>query len=184
MNRHIFAAFLVLALSFSACNQDDRTHAMIETEFGNMKIVLYDETPVHRDNFTKLAREGFYDGTLFHRIIKGFMIQGGDPESKTAEAGQQLGGGGTGYTLDPEIGSPHIKGTLAAARLGDHVNPAKKSSGCQFFIVQGSPQSDAQLDFFEKQKNIKYNETQRRLYKEKGGYPSLDMEYTVFGEVV
>lgn len=169
------------ALTLASCNRDTRTHAIIETSFGDMKVVLYDQTPKHRDNFIKLANESFYDSLLFHRVISGFMIQGGDPDSRDAAPGQNLGGGGPGYLLDAEIGSPHIKGTLAAARTS---NPQKRSSGSQFYIVHGKKQTDAELDRFEKQKKITYNPTQRELYKTKGGTPMLDMEYTVFGEVV
>lgn len=176
---------LILGLTFfSSCNSDPHTYAMIETDYGNMKVMLYETTPLHRDNFIKLANEGFYDDLLFHRVIKGFMIQGGDPESRLAPPGKSLGGGGPGYTLPAEIGAPHLKGVLSAARLGDNVNPQKESSGSQFFIVQGAPQSDQQLDGAERSKKIRYNDTQRKLYKEIGGFPSLDGGYSVFGEVV
>ena len=126
----------------------------ISTSLGDMKVRLYDETPKHRDNFLKLANEGFYNGLLFHRIIKGFMIQGGDPESKTAPKGKSLGAGDVGYTIDAEFVYPqlfHKKGALAAARTGDEVNPEKKSSGCQFYIVQGKKYSDSELNQMEKQ---------------------------------
>ena len=126
----------------------------ISTSLGDMKVRLYDETPKHRDNFLKLANEGFYNGLLFHRIIKGFMIQGGDPESKTAPKGKSLGVGDVGYTIDAEFVYPqlfHKKGALAAARTGDEVNPEKKSSGCQFYIVQGKKYSDSELNQMEKQ---------------------------------
>lgn len=126
----------------------------ISTSLGDMKVRLYDETPKHRDNFLKLANEGFYNGLLFHRIIKGFMIQGGDPESKTAPKGESLGAGDVGYTIDAEFVYPqlfHKKGALAAARTGDEVNPEKKSSGCQFYIVQGKKYSDSELNQMEKQ---------------------------------
>ena len=112
------------------------------------------------------------------------MIQGGDPNSRGAAPGATLGGGGPGYLLDAEIGSPHFKGALAAARTPDRGNPEKKSSGSQFYIVQGNPVNDQRLDQFERMKGIKYTEAQRKLYKEVGGRPDLDMEYTVFGEVV
>ncbi len=179
----LFAILIALFL-MTSCNRDQHTYAMIETEFGNMKVMLYNTTPLHRDNFIKLAKEGFYDDLLFHRVIKGFMAQGGDPESRGAAPGRALGGGGPGYTIPAEISAPHLKGTLSAARLGDGVNPGKESSGSQFFIVQGAPQSEQQLSSTESRKGFKYNETQRKLYKEIGGYPALDADYSVFGEVV
>lgn len=175
---------LGFALFQSGCNRDPHTYAQIETEFGTMKMKLFNTTPQHKANFIKLANEGFYDGTLFHRIIPGFMAQGGDPDSKTAAPGQRLGGGGPGYTIPAEIGAPHIRGMVAAARLGDNVNPQKASSGSQFFIVQGGKQSLDMLNNLERGKGIKYNETQKNLYQTKGGYPSLDGDYTVFGEIV
>lgn len=112
----------------------------IKTNYGDMIAILYDETPKHKANFIKLAKEHFYDSLLFHRIIQGFMIQGGDPNSKNAAPGQPLGSGGPGYTIDAEINPKffHEKGALSAARLGDQVNPKKSSSGSQFYIVQGS----------------------------------------------
>jgi len=168
------------AFLLAGCNTGPK-QVLIETSMGNIKVMLYPETPRHSENFYKLAKEGYYDGTLFHRVRPKFMIQGGDPNSKDATPGQPLGGGGPGYLIDHEIGAPHIRGTLAAARTN---NPEKKSSGSQFFIVVGEPQTDASIDQFERQKGIKYNEVQRQLYKEKGGYPFLDMDYTVFGEVV
>lgn len=183
--KNIQALFLGLYLSFFlvACTGDGNSYVTIETEYGNMKVLLYNETPKHKENFLKLAKEGFFDDLLFHRVINGFMIQGGDPDSKNAPAGKMLGGGGPGYLIDAEIGSPHFKGSLAAARTGAG-NPEKKSSGSQFYVVQGTVQTDAQLDNMEKFKNIKYTPAQRALYKEIGGRPDLDQEYTVFGEVV
>ena len=174
---------LISVLGLMSCG-DGHKYAEIETEYGNITIKLFNSTPKHRDNFVKLVKEGFYDDLLFHRIIKGFMIQGGDPESRDAEPKAYLGGGGPGYTLPAEIGAPHFRGSVAAARLSDQVNPKKESSGSQFFIVQGSKQTDQFLDQMESMKGFKYNDTQRKLYKEKGGYPSLDGEYTVFAEVV
>lgn len=171
----LFSIFLL-----AGCGEKE-TYAIIETDFGTMKVVLFDETPKHKANFIKLANEGFYDDLLFHRVIKDFMIQGGDPDSKSAEPGQTLGMGGPGYRIDPEIGLPHLRGTLAAARDN---NPDKKSSGSQFYLVQGKTFTDSELSTFENQKKIKYSPEQRRIYKEIGGAPYLDMDYTVFGEVV
>lgn len=176
---------LLSVLILAACNngggEGGKTYAMVETDFGNMKIELYNSTPGHKANFIKLAKEGFYDGLLFHRIIDGFMIQGGDPDSKDAKPGQRLGGGGPGYTIPAEIGAPHFKGTLAAARTG---NPEKRSSGSQFYITHGSPLTDASIANYEKQKGIQYSEAQKAKYKELGGAPGLDMDYTVYGELV
>ena len=119
----------------------------IKTSLGDIRVRLYDETPLHRDNFLKLASEGFYDGTLFHRVIKDFMIQGGDPDSKGAPAGKQLGVGGPGYNIDAEILPQfcHKRGALAAARQGDEVNPERRSSGSQFYIVWGQQYNAGQL---------------------------------------
>ena len=176
--------YLLGFITFLSCTGEKVTMAEIETDFGVMKVQLYNSTPAHRDNFIKLANDGFYDDLLFHRVINNFMIQGGDPESKGAPAGKRLGGGGPGYTIPAEIGAPHIKGALSAARQGDAVNPQKASSGSQFYIVHGTPLADERLEFFEKQKNIKYNDAHKAKYLERGGYPGLDGDYTVFGEVV
>lgn len=174
-----------LAILAAGCKSGDgKTYVVIETDFGIMKAELYDSTPKHRDNFVKLAKEGFYDGTLFHRIISGFMIQGGDPNSIGAAPGQRLGSGGPGYTIDAEIGAAHFRGTLAAARTGGPSNPEKKSSGSQFYVVHGKKASDAELDRQEQRFNFKYNAAQREKYKTLGGTPMLDMDYTVFGELV
>ncbi len=135
--------------------QENKNIVLIETSMGNIKIKLYDETPQHRDNFLKLAGEGFYDSLLFHRVIKEFMIQGGDPDSKGAPAGKQLGSGGPGYQVPAEIVYPklfHKRGALSAARTADQVNPLKESSGSQFYIVWGAVYSDAQLSGMEEQK--------------------------------
>ncbi|NLA25575.1 MAG: peptidylprolyl isomerase [Bacteroidales bacterium] len=140
MNRLFITFLLTLLFSLNSCAEEKSTLVLLETEFGTITLKLYDETPKHRDNFIKLVEEGFYNGTLFHRVIDGFMIQGGDPDSKNAPAGTHLGVGGPGYTIDAEIVYPqffHKKGALAAARQGDQVNPEKKSSGSQFYIVQG-----------------------------------------------
>lgn len=182
MTRLLFAFFAVSMLFLSACQpDDDHTYVEISTDYGKMKVRLYNSTPKHKENFIKLATEGFYDSLLFHRVIDQFMIQGGDPNSKDAAPGQMLGQGGPGYMIDQEIGSPHFAGTLAAARNN---NPQKRSSGSQFYIVQGRPVNDDYLDQLEQQKHIKYSPRQRSVYLEKGGAPFLDGDYTVFGEVV
>ena len=129
----------ILAALASACATDKDYLVTIKTEHGNMKAILYDETPKHKENFLKLAREGFYDSTLFHRVIKEFMIQGGDPNSKNSALGSPLGNGGPGYTVPAEFNKDlfHVKGALSAARQSDRVNPDRESSGSQFYIVQG-----------------------------------------------
>ncbi len=154
--------------------------------FGTMTVELFNATPKHRDNFLKLAEEGYYDGTLFHRIIPNFMIQGGDPNSKGAAPGVALGMGGPGYTVPGEFVDSlvHIKGTLAAARTGDNVNPKRESSGSQFYIVQGGPVTDDFLDQIEARTGKKYSPENRALYKQLGGTPHLDFQYTAFGRVV
>ncbi len=155
---------------------------VIHTDYGDMKGVLYNETPKHRDNFVKLAKSGYYDGTLFHRVIAGFMIQGGDPDSKNAKPGQRLGNGGPNYTIDAEFNANliHKKGALAAARTADQVNPKKASSGSQFYIVEGSKKTAAQLD---SQFPGKYTPEQKKIYETVGGTPFLDGSYTVYGEI-
>lgn len=157
----------------------------LETEYGNMTILLYDDTPEHRDNFLKLATEGFYDDLLFHRVIQGFMIQGGDPNSKGAPAGQRLGTGGPGYTIPAEFVNKniHLKGALAAARTGGPSNPEKRSSGSQFYIVQGKPVPAAEMGMTEQRSGYTYSDEEKASYEKVGGVPFLDREYTVFGMV-
>lgn len=154
----------------TGCAQKKDHLVTIKTKYGEMVAILYDETPKHKANFIKLVRENFYDSLLFHRVIEGFMIQGGDPESKKAGKNQRLGNGGPGYTIDAEFNPKffHEKGALSAARLGDAMNPAKASSGSQFYIVQGTkhPESQIKLDqqkygralqqFFQKPENKPY----------------------------
>lgn len=142
------------AITFSSKGQGE-VKVLLATTMGNIKIKLYNETPVHRDNFIKLVNNHTYDSVLFHRVIKDFMIQGGDPESKKAAPGVMLGNGNVGYTLPAEILPQfiHRKGALAAARQGDDVNPKKESSGCQFYIVHGKPFTNADLDMFEMRAN-------------------------------
>jgi peptidyl-prolyl cis-trans isomerase B (cyclophilin B) len=158
----------------------------IETNKGTMIVKLYDETPLHRDNFTKLVESGFYNQLLFHRVINGFMIQGGDPDSKDSSPGEPLGMGGPGYTIKAEFNPQfvHQKGALAAARMGDAANPNKESSGSQFYIVQGQPLTEGEIDKIESRKEIRYSSEQRKSYLENGGTPFLDFEYTVFGQVI
>jgi peptidyl-prolyl cis-trans isomerase B (cyclophilin B) len=157
----------------------------ITTDQGVMMAQLSDATPAHRDNFLKLAEEGYYNGLLFHRVIDGFMIQGGDPNSKDAAAGVGLGSGGPGYQVTGEFidSLVHIRGAIAAARTGDNTNPERKSSGSQFYIVQGSPVDNSMLDMLEKRKGFKYTPEQRAAYLEHGGTPFLDKDYSVFGQV-
>ncbi len=181
MNKYLL--LLIAAGTIMSCKTKEK-FALIETEFGDMKVVLYDSTPAHRDNFIKLVNEGYYDDLLFHRVMSAFMIQGGDPESRDADPSKRLGSGGPGYTVDSEISAYHFKGTLAAARQPDQVNPEKKSSGSQFYIVQGIPVNAQILDQLTRQKNIIYTEEDKARYLKDGGYPYLDNEYTVFGEVV
>jgi len=232
---------MILMITGVSCdgsnNNSDEKLVVIKTEFGNIKVKLYNDTPKHRDNFLKLVNEGFYTDLMFHRVMNNFMIQGGDPNSRTAAPGVKLGNGGPGYTIPAEILPVHFhkKGVLAAARLGGPSNPMKESSGSQFYIVQGVVFRPGQLDTMEitmnsRKKNdllrecfeaanpqlndfrakndkpgfdlcvagirekadsiyatqpqFKYTPEQRQAYTTVGGYPSLDGEYTVFGEVV
>jgi cyclophilin family peptidyl-prolyl cis-trans isomerase len=161
----------------------------ITTDYGVMVAKLYDSTPMHRDNFIKLVKEKAYDSTLFHRVMAGFMIQGGDPNSKNADSTAQLGSGSLPGGMIPAEFKPNIihkKGALAAARIE---NPAKASSNCQFYIVQGKRIDEAQLNQIVQ--NIKannpafsYSKTQREIYQRIGGTPFLDQNYTVFGELI
>ena len=155
----------------------------ITTDYGTMKLKLYKETPLHRANFMKLVSEGFYDSLLFHRVIKGFMIQGGDPQSKDAAPGKMLGSGDVGYKIPAELIDTlyHKKGVLAAARDG---NPEKASSGCQFYIVQGKPMTEAEITQAEQRIGFTMSEKQKSDYMTIGGSPWLDRNYTVFGEIV
>lgn len=235
-------AVTILIIGVSCGNtgeQKDNRLVTIQTKFGDITVKLYEDTPKHKENFVKLVKEGFYNGLLFHRVIKNFMIQGGDPTSKNAEPGKRLGGGSTGYTTEAEFMPEkhfHKRGALAAARTGGPSNPEKRSSGSQFYIVQGRTFTNGQLDTLEMAKNAQlknhlfseclneskdeltkykqnndeagfnicvaelrakadslfnasdekfaYTPEQRKIYTTIGGYPSLDGEYTVFGEVV
>ena len=158
----------------------------LTTDSGIIFLRLYNKTPLHRDNFIKLVKQHYFDNLLFHRVIKNFMIQGGDPNSKFAKPAIKLGNGGLGYTIPPEFDSTlfHKKGVLAAAREGDNLNPKKASSASQFYIVQGKIFTDEGLDSVEKFRlKRKMPIEHRQVYKTIGGTPHLDMNYTVFGEV-
>jgi cyclophilin family peptidyl-prolyl cis-trans isomerase len=172
----LLVAFLFV---LSSCEKKPVT-ALIETDMGNITVELFDSTPLHRDNFVKMINEKYYDGLLFHRVIKGFMIQSGDPDSRTSRPDQMLGMGGPGYTIPAEIAATHFKGALAMAKKGNN----RDSEGSQFYIVHGTPQNEHTLTSFERQKGIKYNKAQRQKYLEVGGTPQIDMEYTVFGQVI
>ncbi|MCD7973727.1 MAG: peptidylprolyl isomerase [Candidatus Azobacteroides sp.] len=237
--KKIFFTFILIFIMVNSGKAEDQkgTFILIQTSLGDIKVKLYDETPLHRDNFVKLVEEGFYNELQFHRVIKNFMVQGGDPESKNAPDGAQLGAGGPGYTIPAEFVYPlyfHKRGALSAARQGDQVNPEKNSSGSQFYIVWGTRYTDAQLDDFEQNlinkemqkvfnelakerqeeiqalyaaqdqeglnklqqeliriteskvnpEVVKFTPEQREAYKNLGGTPHLDNDYTVFGEVI
>jgi cyclophilin family peptidyl-prolyl cis-trans isomerase len=242
MRKFYTPAILIFFLFSSVFAQQKETMVLIKTNMGNIKIKLYNNTPKHRDNFIKLVNKKYYDSLLFHRVIKDFMIQAGDPESKHASITKQLGSGSPNYTIPAEFKAEllHKKGALAAARSGDEVNPLKASSGSQFYIVIGKRYTDEGLNQIESKLNdnrkqnhlreylnkpenkavkneigrykkegnmakidsianvvvnlidekyksepaIKFSEKQRNIYKTIGGTPFLDMNYTVFGEVV
>ncbi len=185
-----FAAMITLLIS---CKQKE-VHVVMETTKGNLELKLYDATPLHRDNFKMLVEEGAYDSLLFHRVIRDFMIQGGDPDSKYAEPGILLGEGDRPYTIPAEFrldeGIFHRRGVLAAAREGDDVNPEQRSSAMQFYIVWGKTFDDEGLDNVQKRIDnytngrVKLTPEMREVYKTVGGMPHLDGQYTVFGEVV
>ena len=193
--RKYFACLLLLLPVLLFAQQDiklkkkdrKRDVELITTE-GTIVLRSYDSTPLHRDNFLRLVKSHYYDSILFHRVIKNFMIQAGDPNSKQAKPGQLLGNGGPGYTIPAEFRQTlfHRKGVLAAARQGDNVNPEKKSSASQFYIVQGRTFTDKELDSVEvvRLNGYKLPEAHRQVYKTIGGTPQLDQNYTVFGEVV
>jgi peptidyl-prolyl cis-trans isomerase B (cyclophilin B) len=172
--------FLTLTLTFLFIMELDAqklTKVLIHTDLGDITVALYNDTPKHRDNFIKLAKDGFYNGSIFHRVIKGFMIQGGGPPAGVPEMSDRV---------PAEFVPAHIhkKGALAAARMGDQVNPKKESSGSQFYIVQGQKVTNDQLNQYDQKRTVKYTQEQRTTYTTIGGTPFLDTDYTVFGEVV
>ena len=183
----IFIYLLSLTSLQDALSQTAAHTLFIETSKGNMKFIIYEQTPMHTDNFIKLVNDGTYNGVLFHRVIKDFMIQTGDPDSKNASKGTLLGTGGVGYRVPAEFNPDlyHKNGALAAARQGDKTNPNRESNGSQFYIVQGEVFTDEQLDQMENSDaHIKFTAEQRMVYKAVGGTPHLDYGYTVFGEVI
>jgi len=195
MHRFIVVAGLLVVMA--ACNprlanglrkKDLRKDVEMVTDKGTMVIRLSDSTPLHRDNFLKLVKEGFYDSILFHRVIKNFMVQAGDPNTKKPKPGETYGDGGPEYTVPAEFRTSmfHKKGVVAAARTGDDINPQRASSGAQFYVVQGKIFTDVGLDSVEKfrLKGRKLPPAHREVYKTIGGAPHLDQNYTIFGEVI
>jgi cyclophilin family peptidyl-prolyl cis-trans isomerase len=193
--KYIFSA-LFLLLSIITIAQHDiklkkkdlKRDVLLLTDSGSIVLRLSDSTPLHRDNFLKLVKQGYYDSVLFHRVIQGFMIQSGDPASKHAQKDDHLGSNGPSYTIPAEfrVSLYHKRGVLAAARLGDRENPKKESSGSQFYIVQGKTFTPAQLDSVEVARlgGRKIPPELRKVYETIGGTPQLDQGYTIFGEVV
>lgn len=183
MRTYLLSAILVLGILSPAIAQRRDYLVTIKTPYGPVQAVLFDQTPKHKANFVKLVKAHFYDGVLFHRVIPQFMIQGGDPKSKGAEAGAPLGSGDVGYKVPAEFhpGLFHRRGALAAARDN---NPEKASSGCQFYIVQGKVYTDSTLAPQLKRAGRMPTDEQKNVYKTEGGTPWLDGNYTVFGQVI
>ena len=192
-NRFLFLVSFLLFLCvipLQGKKREKRAVVRIETSCGTIRVALSDDTPLHRDNFLKLAASGFYDGTLFHRCIRDFMIQGGDPDSRQAPKGKLLGEGGVNYTIPAEFCLPylyHWRGALAAAREPDDINPEQNSSGCQFYIVYGRKQGPGDIKKVRsmlQEKGIEMTSQMSDDYQMRGGTPHLDGQYTVFGEVI
>ena len=193
MNRHLLSTIVaVLFGSLTSVAQTSTTEVLFETTEGNIRMALYDETPLHRDNFLKLVKMHVYDSLLFHRVIKDFMIQSGDINSKNAKPGQRLGTGDFDYTQEPEFRLPqiiHRRGSVAMAREPDNVNPEMRSSACQFYIVWGKVFNDQMIEKVQERLDtmtngrVKLTPEMIEVYKTVGGTPHLDGQYTVFGEV-
>lgn len=187
--KKLLTLLLIFTTATAFAGKPKNQYVRVKTSYGECIIRLYNETPQHRDNFIKLVKKGFYNGTLFHRVIQNFMIQGGDPDSKDpkkAAPGAELGNGDLGYTVPAEFRDSifHKRGVLAAARDD---NPKKASSACQFYIVEGKRYTAGKLDTLEKAPRMnghKFPEWQRKWYESVGGTPQLDQNYTVYGEVV
>jgi peptidyl-prolyl cis-trans isomerase B (cyclophilin B) len=191
MKKLFYLAFFALFISCTATknvkkNPTSNEFVKIQTDSGTMIARLYNKTPLTTENFLKLVKRDFYDGLLFHRVIKDFMIQGGDPNSRNAKPGQEVGEGGLKYTIPAEFDTSlfHRKGAIAMARESDDVNPAKASSSTQFYIVEGKTFTEGEMDKIEQHFKIKIPESHREVYKTIGGSPFLDMNYTVFGQVI
>lgn len=184
MFKRIFLLFVVCCFTILSVSAQNKV--LIETTAGNITVKLYNETPGHKQNFLSLVARSYYDSTIFHRVIKNFMIQGGDPESRTATPNKVFSDGGPGYTQPSEIKEKfiHKKGALAAARQPDNYNSSRRSSGSQFFIVQGSIYPRIYLEKANKDKKVPYTEEQKKVYETIGGAPHLDGAYTIFGEVI
>ncbi|MDY3068258.1 MAG: peptidylprolyl isomerase [Parabacteroides sp.] len=190
--KYIFSSLLIsfvmiFALASDLRAQEAETVVLIDTDMGKVKVKLFNDTPKHRDNFIKNVNGKLYDGLLFHRVIKQFMIQAGDVNSKDAPMDKHLGDGDLDYTIPAEIVYPkyfHKAGMLCAARTGDDVNPERASSATQFYIVTGKFFTEMELEKMEKEKNITLTPEQKQAYMLEGGAPHLDGKYTIFGEVV
>ena len=194
--RTLIAGLAALALMAASCGQktEKETVMVVETTMGTVEFKLYNETPIHRDNFIRLAEEHYFDSLLFHRVIDNFVIQGGDPNSKYAQPGALLGDGEPDYRLPAEFrldkGIFHRRGTVNAAREGDDTNPERESCASQFCFMMGGPMTDEQLDraqarlYRQTGGTVKLTPEMREVYKQVGGSPHLDGQYTVFGEVV
>ena len=189
----IFLAFTAVTMQAQTVQDTTRHEVLLETDSGDIRIELFNETPKHRDNFLRLVRSGAYDGVLFHRVIKDFMIQTGDVGSKNAKPGEAVGDTPETYTVPAEICFPklfHHRGAVGAAREGDDVNPKRESSATQFYIVWGYKFTDGQLDKVQQRLNERTDSTVqltpevREAYKTVGGAPHLDGQYTVFGQVI
>ena len=194
--RTLIAGLAALALMAASCGPktEKETVMVVETTMGTVEFKLYNETPIHRDNFIRLAEEHYFDSLLFHRVIDNFVIQGGDPNSKYAQPGALLGDGEPDYRLPAEFrldkGIFHRRGTVNAAREGDDTNPERESCASQFCFMMGGPMTDEQLDRAQARLDrqtggtVKLTPEMREVYKQVGGSPHLDGQYTVFGEVV
>lgn len=178
-------AFLFMLYPLGA--QEAETLVLIDTDMGKIKVKLYNDTPLHRDNFIKNVKSNLYNGLLFHRVVKQYMVQAGDINSKDATLDKHLGDGELGYTIPAEIVYPkhfHKRGALCAARMPDEENPEKASSANQFYIVTGQYFTEMELDKMDKENDTQLTAEQKKAYMLEGGMPHLDGEYTVFGEVV
>lgn len=189
--KHLAISFIMAFALAGALQAAARKAVVVQTTLGDIRIELYDETPAHRDNFLKLARSRFYDSLLFHRVVRNFVVQAGDPGSKRAEPGQMLGGGTLDYRIPAEIRLPrlyHKRGAVAMAREADEANPGRESDACQFYIVWGKRHSTAVVD--EQRQRLDtlgggatMTDEMASTYRKVGGLPQLDGLYTVFGEV-